>query len=165
MKKNETNFLDRIEYRLSLNGRVWAEWFAYGDGFPEVTVSADSLDIVSQSPLFSTVQVGGFAKSLEHRVTSVRSEVDPVVTILVAHLCATEFNVHTIKAQIKINTPEEPPFVHSLSWGMPKSLSRELPSSLCHVLSDGDRENCSQHENLLPKPPSVRLFDSPVRQR
>ena len=102
MKKTETNFVDRMEYRLSLNGKVWAEWSVYGDGFPEETVSENSLDIISHSPLFTTVQVGGFLKSLEHRVTTAQSAVDPVLSLLVAHLCATEFNVPSIKAHIKV---------------------------------------------------------------
>lgn len=103
MKKIETNFVDRVEYRLSLNGQVWAEWFVNGDGFPEETVTANSLDIISHTPLFTNVQVGGFVKSLEHRVTTVSSTVDPVLSLLVAHLCATEFNVQSIKAHIKVN--------------------------------------------------------------
>lgn len=74
----------------------------YGDGFPEDNASVDSLDIINHSPLFTAVLVGGFHKSLEHRITTAPSAVDPVVTLLVAHLCATEFGVQSLKSQIKV---------------------------------------------------------------
>lgn len=51
----------------------------------------------------------------------------------------------------QINTPDELPFGNILTWGMPKSLSRELPSSLSHIVPEGDKENSSMGENLLSK--------------
>jgi hypothetical protein len=86
-----------------MKGKVIAQWFIYGDGFPESTVDDDSLDIVTQSPLFSSILVGGFMNSQTQKVTTVSSPVDPMATLLLAHMCATEFSVKLLRSLVKVS--------------------------------------------------------------
>ena len=56
IEKDETEFVDRVEYRLIFRGAVWAQWFVQGDAHSY----GDTTTI--DSPFFTTSMEGGWFK-------------------------------------------------------------------------------------------------------
>jgi len=102
-EKRETEWVDRVEFRLSVGGQMWAEWVVQGDSHYQ-----RGTDAVIESPIFRThVEGGWFSKSTY--VTSTKAGIDPALALMVAHLCYTEYSVAEIKNDLRPNTPHSPP--------------------------------------------------------
>jgi hypothetical protein len=126
--KHETEWVDRVEFRLSVGGQVcvarrvvtsrdhrdptilrwfpiqmWAEWVVRGDTHYN---NGDTCTI--DCPLFTTqIQGGWFAKTCY--ITTTKPGLDPALALLIAHLCYTEYSVAEIKGDLRPNTPMSPP--------------------------------------------------------
>jgi hypothetical protein len=108
--KLETEFVDRVEFRLVFRGALWSQWFIDGD-----SKYYESADVNIASPFFDVTFSGGwFAPSLFNIKT--KEGVDPAFAILLAHLCNTEYSVAEIKRDLKVNTPALPNY--GLQWGL-----------------------------------------------
>ena len=101
--KIETEFVDRVEYRLSFQGRLWCQFFVLGDSY-----AVQNVDPTIDCPLFHTTVHGGWFSRTTFR-TSTKPGVDPALAILIAQLCATEFSVAGVKANLNAQTPAYPP--------------------------------------------------------
>jgi hypothetical protein len=102
IKKNETEFVDRIEYRLSCSGYLLAEWFIPGD-----TVQQEQ-DFMDCSLFTSKINGGWVSRDTITTTTKVGTKVDPALVMLVAHICVTEFSISEVKRDLKVNTPQVP---------------------------------------------------------
>lgn len=108
--KHETEFVDRVEYRLVFRGQLWGEWMIQGDSMSNMPT-----DIAVNSPFFNTSMIGGFFKPNQY-VISTLAGVDGAFAILLSHLCCTEYSVESIKKDLDAGTPSHPPH-NSFSWG------------------------------------------------
>lgn len=111
IEKDETEFVDRIEFRLILQGQMWAQWTAPGD-----TEYYGNQNIAISSPFFQTTINGGWFSPNEY-ITTTQPNVDPAFALLLSHLCNTEYSVPKIKEHLKPNTPAHPPH-QTFSWGL-----------------------------------------------
>lgn len=102
MHKVETEFVDRIEYRLSFQGRLWFQFFVMGDSY-----AVQNVDPTIDCPFFRTVVQGGWFSRSEYRTTT-KPGVDSALAILIAQLCATEYSVANVKAKLDVQTPARP---------------------------------------------------------
>ena len=101
INKAEAEFVDRIEFRLSFNGRPIASWTVQGDvGGSEVVAVENELFKQTNHPSM-------FSKSYVETVT--KPGLDPILSLLVSHLCTTEFSIVELKNDLKLNTPNTPP--------------------------------------------------------
>jgi hypothetical protein len=95
--KNETEFVDRIEFRLSFRGMIWATWAVQGDTY----IYGDA-DATIDCPLFTTTIEGGWITRSRFR-TQTKPGVDPALALLIAHVCGTEYSVQAIKQDLSVN--------------------------------------------------------------
>ncbi len=101
----ETEFVDIVEFRLTVNGLLIAEWnvkgdsYQYGDG-----------DINMETPLFDLrIDGGWFSRSTFNIKTKAGIDIDSALALLIAHIAATEFSVAEIKRDLKVKTPGHHP--------------------------------------------------------
>ena len=92
--KLETEYVERIEYRLSFKGQLWSEW--------KTIVSDSHFD----SPFFTTTAEGGWFTASNYKCET-KSGIDPALALLFSHLCTTEYSPAEIKRDL---TPSTPPF-------------------------------------------------------
>ena len=107
--KTETTWVDQIEYRLSFRGHVvGAPWVVQGDAH---AFNSPGNNGGVHSPFFDAEVVGGwFTRSSTETTTRPSSPgFDPVLALLLSHLVSTEFGVAEIKADLRLNTPTQPP--------------------------------------------------------
>ena len=90
--KDETEYVERIEYRLSFKGQLWAEW--------KSIVSDSSFE----SPFFKTAAEGGWFTA-SHYSTTTKAGVDPALALLFSHLCTSEYSPAEIKRDLQPSTP------------------------------------------------------------
>lgn len=109
-EKKETEFVDRIEFRLICRGQLWAQWVVPGD-----THNYNAASLTMDSPLFTARLNGGWFKS-SYTTISTKPGWDPALAMLIAQLCTTEYSVGAIKQDLRPNTPREPP-VYGGIWG------------------------------------------------
>jgi hypothetical protein len=126
--KHETEFVDRVEFRLIFNDQVcarrtvygaqflidfilqlWAEWVVPGD-----SMSNAPTDVVVNSPFFNTTMEGGWFKPNRYTINTLPG-VDGAFAIMLSHLCCTEYSVAAIKKDLNPGTPAHPP--SSWAWG------------------------------------------------
>jgi hypothetical protein len=98
--RREKNFVDRLEYRLTVNGALWAQWSVPGDA-PGITQ-----DVNIDSPFFKMKLEGGWATRTKNSITT-KEGMDPAMAMLLAHLCSTEFSVEEVKHDLGISTPNQ----------------------------------------------------------
>lgn len=110
--KIETEFVDRIEYRLSYKGQMMGEWFVEGN-----TVSYSGQDIVVESPFYTCIVKGGWFSRTVFQIKTNNPTMDPALAMLIAHVCNTEFSVAEIKNDLRIHTPYRPNHGNLLSFG------------------------------------------------
>lgn len=111
-RKIETEWVDRVEYRLSCGGMFWASWVVPGD-----THYQDGTDTVVQTPLCTSVASGGWFKASLYEHTT-NPGVDPALALLIHHLCLTEYSAGEIKKDLVPNTPRDPP--HMFNYMAPQ---------------------------------------------
>jgi len=102
-EKRETEWVDRVEFRLTVAGQLWAEWVVQGDSHYTPGANANV-----SCPLFDTVIEGGWFSKTSY-ITTTKADVDPALALLIAHLCYTEYSVAEIKNDLRPNTPARPP--------------------------------------------------------
>lgn len=104
VQKDEREWIDRIEFRLSFRGQmVGRTWVVMGDA------GGHSADAVIENDFFHAVIKGGIFTKTATETTTKASGVDPILALLISHLCVTEFSVAEIKNDLKLNTPSNPP--------------------------------------------------------
>jgi hypothetical protein len=99
--KYETEFVDRVEFRLIFRGALWAQWFIEGDSM-QYGASCNT-----GSPFYDTTIDGGWFKAGTFTTTT-KSGVDPCFALLLSHVCHTEYSVGEIKRDLHIHTPNDP---------------------------------------------------------
>ena len=87
--------MDRVEYRLSFRGSLWAQWFIEGD-----SKRYGPADTSINSPFFDLTLEGGWFKPSIFKI-STKEGIDPCLGILLAHVCATEYSVAEIKRDLQ----------------------------------------------------------------
>jgi len=92
--KLETEYVERIEYRLSFKGMLWTEW---------KTIVSDSH---FESPFFRTTAEGGWFSPSYYK-TETKAGIDPALALLFSHLCTSEYSPAEIKRDL---SPSTPPF-------------------------------------------------------
>mmetsp|Transcript_14260 Transcript_14260/g.32001 ORF Transcript_14260/g.32001 Transcript_14260/m.32001 type:complete len:347 (+) Transcript_14260:83-1123(+) len=101
-EKNETEFVDRVEFRLTVGGALWCSWVVQGDSHhPQGDCSVNCA-------LFDATVKGGWYSGA-NTVVKTAPGVDPALALMLAHLCMTEYSVAELKADLHPNTPSEPP--------------------------------------------------------
>lgn len=81
------------------------------------------------TPLFETIIEGGwFSKS--SYTTTTKTDVDPALALLIAHLCYTEYSVAEIKNDLRPNTPNHPP--NMWSYIAPNKNVQHYSGGPCH---------------------------------
>jgi len=118
VNKAEAEFVDRIEFRLSFNGRPITSWTVQGDVRGSEVVAIEN-DLFKQ-----TNHPGMFTKSYVETVT--KPGLDPILALLVSHLCTTEFSIVELKNDLKLNTPP---------GGPPSSFGAPQPFKYPHNMS------------------------------
>ena len=114
VNKIETEWVDKIEFRLSCRGQLIAQpWVVEGDAH------AVNTDGVMRSTFFDAVVKGGFFSKSSVETTT-KPGLDPILALLVSHLCATEFSIAEIKSDLRLNTPAQPP---NSPWAVPQASS------------------------------------------
>jgi hypothetical protein len=103
-QKSVAELVDRIEYRLSCNNQFWTQWFVEGDTFSYGNAADTTID----SPLFNTTVGGGWFTRTKF-TTRTCSGVDPALAMLISHVCATEYSVAQVKADLHIHFPQHFP--------------------------------------------------------
>lgn len=111
IEKPEQEFVDRVEYRLRIKSTgAFYQWMVLGDssdGFP------GSQDCSMMCPLFNVQVTGGWVTRSKLIIDSL-GVLDPALTLLVAHLCCTEFSVLDMKRDLKVQTPADLPMMGSM---------------------------------------------------
>lgn len=102
-EKHETEWVDRIEFRLSCGGQFWASWYVIGD-----THYNPGTDVGFQSPLGITTAIGGWFSASKY-VHQTNVGCDPALTLLIHHLMTTEYSIQELKNDLHPNTPDRPP--------------------------------------------------------
>lgn len=79
------------------------EWCMNGDSIEAYGLAAD-VDI--HSPFFTATVSDSHSPFDEYRVQTLQG-IDPELSILLSHVCMTEFSMDKIKLCIKLNTPDD----------------------------------------------------------
>ena len=104
VKKEEKEWIDRIEFRLSFRGQVVGRpWVVKGDA------GGGQGDTVIENDFFHACIKGGMFTKTASETTTKASGIDPILSLLLSHLCVTEFSVAEIKNDLKLQTPSVPP--------------------------------------------------------
>ena len=112
VEKTEMEWVDRIEYRLSCRGQpIGRPWVVPGDSHPS------NSDGITRCDFFESQCAGGFF-SKGSVTTTTKPGMDPILSLLISHLVATEFSIAEIKSDLKLNTPANPPSGPN-AWPMP----------------------------------------------
>ena len=90
--KLETEYVERIEYRLTFKGQLWSEW---------KTVVSDSH---FESPFFRTTVEGGWFSPSCYK-TETKAGIDPALALIFSHLCTSEYSPAEIKRDLHPSTP------------------------------------------------------------
>jgi len=127
--KEEREWVDRIEFRLSFRGQVVGRpWVVRGDA------GGGGGDTVIENDFFhSCIKGGVFAKTATETTTK-PSGVDPILALLLSHLCSTEFSVAEIKNDLRLSTPASPP---APTHPHPVPLDRRLEYTPAHPQPSG----------------------------
>lgn len=104
--KHETEFVDRVEFKLIFNGQLWAQWFI--DGNAAYGAQASGGDGQVFAPFFRTGMIGGWFKPSQY-VTQTLPGIDPAFALMLSQLCTTEYSVENIKQDLVANTGAMPP--------------------------------------------------------
>jgi len=100
--KYETEFVDRVEFRLVFRGALWAQWFIEGDSMHYGNATCNS-----NSPFFETKFEGGWFSPSVYRVKTIPG-VDSCFALMLSHVCCTEYSIAEIKRDLQVNTPMSP---------------------------------------------------------
>lgn len=104
-QKCETEFVDIVEFRMSVNNLLIAEWNIQGDSY-----QYGEKDVEMDNPLFHLrIDGGWFARSTFTISTKPGIAIDSALALLLAHVVATEFSVAEIKHDLKVPTPSHHP--------------------------------------------------------
>lgn len=109
--RDTTNFVDNIQYRVTVNDQTWMTWIIAGDSLPPGTTPNDLT--VIHTPLFKVVLEGGWSHRSKVHVHT-RGDVDPALALLFAHLMTSEYAIPEIKSQIMFPIPSTCPDGSSL---------------------------------------------------
>lgn len=109
--RDTTNFVDNIQYRVTVNNQTWMTWIIAGDSLPPGTTPNDLT--VIHTPLFKVVLEGGWSHRSKVHVHT-RGDVDPALALLFAHLMTSEYAIPEIKSQIMFPIPSTCPDGSSL---------------------------------------------------
>jgi hypothetical protein len=120
--KKQTTFVDSVQYRVSVNGALWAQWAIAGDSAPEATMADD---VVISTPFFRTVLDGGWFKRTKFACTT-NPAIDPAIALLLSHLITTEYSVPEIKKDLVLDIPSRPPQGNPFGHG-PSNFNYALP--------------------------------------
>ncbi|RYH17890.1 hypothetical protein EON65_27955 [archaeon] len=93
-----SEFVDRIEYKLTYENKLWTQFCAEGDS------NFSNADPTIESSLFRTTLEGGWFKRATF-ATSTKDGVDPALALLISHVCATEYSVAQLKADLRLPLP------------------------------------------------------------
>ncbi len=108
IEKIETDFIDQIEFRLTVGDSLIGEWLVPGDAV-DGTIAGD---VVFGTSFFKVTVNGGWFARTRYRidVIPVPQRMDSALALLLAHLSYTEFSLDIFKkCTSKVRTPDVPP--------------------------------------------------------
>jgi len=98
----EAEFVDQLCFNLEVGGSSVDTWSVPGD-------TAEG-EMELRSKLFTVTKAGGWLSS--QCIVKTKQDWDPMLALLVAFLCSTEYSPKAIKSDLNSNFPEDP-----TSWG------------------------------------------------
>lgn len=111
IEKDETEFVDRVEFRLIFREQLWSQWVVPGDA-----KQYGNADPTIDTPFFHASLEGGWFSPSICRIKT-KEGIDPCLALLFAHVCATEYSVAEIKNDLNVHTPTEPNYDH-MTFGL-----------------------------------------------
>lgn len=112
MHKFETEFVDRVEFRLIVNQQLLGQWIIPGDS----AYGPAQNEAIILSPFFNVTLVGGWFKANQYIIQTMPN-LDAAFALVIAHLCATEFSIQAVKNDLHPATGDNPPIS---PWGAPQ---------------------------------------------
>jgi hypothetical protein len=106
---NSYTFVDFIQYRLTVNNQLWAEWQVLGDSHSN---AYSGKNITIDTPFFATVLDGGWFSRTKFRVTP-KQGIDPALALLISHIVTSEYSLEEIKNDLNISIPSRPPMSYA----------------------------------------------------
>lgn len=98
----DDKYIDAIDYQLMLpDGQSAAMWRVAGD------VEGNGQQLFVDSPLFSLAKKGGWSALQSEKTISTKPAFDPLLGLLVGHICETEFCVRVLKDRHEAKFPDK----------------------------------------------------------